>query len=169
MTPVFVSRWPVLKKWEYPLDSFLHWNGQRVLGEHKTVRGLVCGVLAAILTCQLQFLLLHYGNGVGNWLHAWAPSAYLVVNPIKLGAALGFGALIGDAVKSFFKRQLRIPSGATFLPFDQLDFVLGGILFSLLVVHLPILTYIFLIVSYPFLHFLTTCLGYLLKLKSAPI
>jgi CDP-diglyceride synthetase len=37
--------------------------------------------------------------------------------------------MTGDAVKSFFKRRLGITPGKSWFPFDQLDFVLGAILF----------------------------------------
>lgn len=31
----------------------------------------------------------------------------------------------GDAAKSFFKRRVHVPPGKPWVPFDQLDFVIG--------------------------------------------
>ncbi len=39
---------------------------------------------------------------------------------------LGMGALAGDAVKSFFKRQIGAKPGNMWPPFDQIDFVVGA-------------------------------------------
>jgi CDP-2,3-bis-(O-geranylgeranyl)-sn-glycerol synthase len=44
---------------------------------------------------------------------------------------MGFAALAGDSIKSFFKRRIGIQSGSPWIPFDQLDFVVA----SLLVMH----------------------------------
>ena len=43
---------------------------------------------------------------------------------------MGFGALTGDLAKSFFKRRIGIKPGAKFIPFDQMDFVLGAFIFT---------------------------------------
>ena len=42
---------------------------------------------------------------------------------------MGFGALTGDVIKSFFKRRAGIAPGKKFIPFDQTDFVIGALLF----------------------------------------
>lgn len=36
----------------------------------------------------------------------------------------------GDAVKSFFKRRMRIPPGRAWIPADELDFITGALLFG---------------------------------------
>jgi CDP-2,3-bis-(O-geranylgeranyl)-sn-glycerol synthase len=43
------------------------------------------------------------------------------------GLRLGFGAMAGDAAKSFFKRRLAIEPGRPWVPFDQLDFAVGAL------------------------------------------
>jgi len=42
---------------------------------------------------------------------------------------MGFGAIFGDLVESFVKRRLNYESGRPFIPFDQIDFVLGALIF----------------------------------------
>ena len=44
-----------------------------------------------------------------------------------IGLLLGSGALIGDAVKSFFKRKEGIKPGNRFIPWDQLDYSIGSL------------------------------------------
>ena len=46
-----------------------------------------------------------------------------------IGFLLGFGAIFGDLVKSFFKRRLHIDDGKPLYFFDQLDYVAGSYLF----------------------------------------
>jgi CDP-2,3-bis-(O-geranylgeranyl)-sn-glycerol synthase len=50
---------------------------------------------------------------------------------LYLGMALGLGAVLGDIGKSFLKRLIGIPPGGVFLPFDQIDFVVGAWLVAL--------------------------------------
>jgi CDP-2,3-bis-(O-geranylgeranyl)-sn-glycerol synthase len=44
-----------------------------------------------------------------------------------LGLGFGVGAMLGDSLKSLLKRRLRIAPGAPWIPFDQVDFVLGAL------------------------------------------
>jgi len=59
-------------------------------------------------------------------------------NWLLFGFLMGFGALLGDMTKSFFKRRLGYAPGKPFIPFDQLDFVVGALLFTYPLVKLPI-------------------------------
>jgi CDP-2,3-bis-(O-geranylgeranyl)-sn-glycerol synthase len=86
-----------------------------------------------------------------------------------IGLSLGFGALLGDAIESFFKRQIGIPSGNSWLVFDQIDYVVGAILFSLPFVQLHTIDYIIVIATYFSLHFVVSYIGYLLGFKDKPI
>jgi CDP-2,3-bis-(O-geranylgeranyl)-sn-glycerol synthase len=82
---------------------------------------------------------------------------------------LSFGALFGDMVKSFFKRQLGVASGKSWFPFDQIDYIVGGLAFSAIVVRLEATQYISVLVVWFALHLISSYIGYLLKLKKDPI
>src|SRR3989338_5984946 len=90
-----------------PVDFGKNLGKNRIFGEHKTYRGLIFGVLFAIIASYLQFLL-HNADffarlelvDYSNWL--------------LLGFLLGFGAMIGDLAKSFFKRRLNFAPGKPF-------------------------------------------------------
>ena len=105
MAPPFVRFWP---GWNPPISVPL-------LGSHKTVIGFAAGVAVAVAAAFIQSRLRWYGSLL-------SPSHWLAA-----GFAAGFGAMAGDSLKSFFKRRLRIAPGQRWIPFDQLDFILGGL------------------------------------------
>jgi CDP-diglyceride synthetase len=71
-------------------------DGRRVLGSHKTWRGLAAGAAASTVMAVLL--------GLDAWV----------------GAGFGLLALLGDAVSSAFKRRLRFPPGKEVPVIDQL-------------------------------------------------
>ena len=156
---------PLLKKFNYPADCYLKFRGKRILGSHKTVRGFLAAVLIGIVVCSIEVWLYHTSEGIRRAV----PVSYAMVNPVILGSLLGFGALFGDAVKSFFKRQASIKPGRSWFPFDQIDYIIGGVVFSLLYMQLPGVDYAFLFIVWFLMHPLTTFVGYLFKLRRKPI
>ena len=89
-----------------PLDFGLTaWDGQRLLGGHKTWRGFVSGVAACAMVGWLC--------GLGWWA----------------GTAFGALSLLGDAFSSAVKRRLRRPPGADVPLLDQLPEALLPLLF----------------------------------------
>jgi len=49
---------------------------------------------------------------------------------IPIVFSICFGALMGDIIESFFKRRVGRTRGQDWIPFDQLDFILGVLFFS---------------------------------------
>ena len=121
MMPVFVKKINFLN---YPVDFNKEWRGIRILGDHKTWRGLFFGTLSGFITFELQRLL--YRNGL---LSEFAQINYSEA-PLFLGVILGFSALFGDLLKSFFKRRWGIRPGKPWVPFDQLDFIITAIILT---------------------------------------
>lgn len=99
-----------------------HWGGwnrpisRRWLGSHKTVLGFALGVAAAVAVVFVQGRV------------RWSGSLISYDQWLVLGVGCGLGALGGDSIKSFFKRQLNIAPGRSWVPADQLDFVVGGLI-----------------------------------------
>lgn len=115
MAPV-LSR--VLKK-NLPLDFNIKFNDKRLLGSHKTLFGSIFGVIAAIIIAFIQNLIFVKTNfGLINYSN-WP----------QIGLLFGFGAIFGDALKSFFKRRLNFKPGSRWFPLDQIDFVVGALAF----------------------------------------
>lgn len=119
-----------------PLDAGHTFRGRRIFGSHKTWRGLVFGVIAGALAYQLQALLHELG-----WFREFALIEYHR-HRVLPGLLMGFGAIAGDSVKSFFKRQRDIAPGASWLVFDQLDFFFGASLLLSVVQTLPLLPWV---------------------------
>ena len=127
-------------------------DGKPILGSHKTVRGFFAGLIVGTLVSFVQ-----------NTVYPLYQS-----NPL-LGFALSLGALIGDLFDSFIKRRLGFPPGASFPILDQLDFVIGALLFSLMVSPLPPLNLILIIIVItPPIHLLTNVLAFFFGFKSKP-
>lgn len=107
MAPPFVKYWP---GWNRPIS-------ERWLGTHKTFIGFAFGIAVAIVTVFVQSRI--------NWDGALVSYASWPL----LGLAIGFGAMSGDAVKSLLKRRLGIAPGEPWIPSDQLDYVMGALVF----------------------------------------
>jgi len=131
MSPLFVQGWfPHLAA---PIDGGRSFRGKRVLGDHKTWRGLLAGIVVGIATYELQRLLHAAGLASGLALLDYAD------DPLLPGFLMGLGTGVGDAVKSFFKRRVDIAPGASWPVFDQLDFFAGAYLFVSAVYVPPVL------------------------------
>lgn len=162
MAPVFAAK-VFGRRFTNPIDGKRTYRGKRIFGNHKTWRGLISGIIVAILTVYIQRLVANTGFGLRLSL-----LDYSEISPLILGFLFGFGALAGDAVKSFFKRQRNLPPGAKWPVFDQLDFVIGGLLMATIVIVIPLRLIIVLLVISPLLHLSANWIGYRLKLKNNP-
>ena len=70
-----------------------------------------------------------------------------------------------ELVNSFIKRRVNIKPGEPFIPFDQINAVVGGLLFLSIVYLPPPLTFITLVTLSFCLHIASNLLGYYLKLS----
>ncbi len=164
-TPVIIAKLPVLKNFNYPLDFYKSFKGTRVFGDHKTIRGLVAGILAGTVSVYIETAI--YNNS--SLIQKASPINYTTMEPLLLGFLLSFGALAGDFMKSFFKRRANIMPGKTWIPFDQIDYILGGILFSYVYIQLDFVHYLYILVIWATLHPISTIFAYFVKLKDTPI
>jgi CDP-2,3-bis-(O-geranylgeranyl)-sn-glycerol synthase len=154
MAPVLVKKVNFLN---VPVDFGLKLRGKRFFGAHKTYRGFLFGVLVAIFVVYIQKVV--YG------FYQFGFIDYSSVNVFLLGFLLGFGALFGDLIKSFFKRRVGIKSGRSWFPFDQVDWVIGAFLFVILYYSVSINYFWAALILFLILHPLTNYIGYLLKVK----
>lgn len=156
IAPIIANKIPLLNRWKTPIDLGKKVRGKRMLGQNKSWRGLLTGTVSGGLLALLVYPII--GNQISS-----------SVEHFIIGATLGFGALLGDAIESFFKRQKGIKSGSSWLLFDQLDYVIGAILFSLLFVRLEVSDYLAVVAFYFVGHLIMTYVGYVLHLKDKPI
>ena len=120
MAPVIVKG--SFKSLKIPLDFNKKINKKPIFGENKTFRGLIFGVLFAVIIAYLQFLL--YNNNILADIAIIDYSNWLLI-----GFLLGSGAIFGDLVESYVKRRMDYKPGKPFVPFDQIDFVIGALIF----------------------------------------
>lgn len=120
-------------------------DGERILGAHKTVRGFFAGILG--------------GSLIG-----------LVETPFDSrlllgGVLIGLGTVLGDLVGAFLKRRVGIKPGSPLPIVDQLDFVFGGLLLGQLVFPLSWISILIVVVVTPPIHLGTNYGAYLLGIK----
>lgn len=158
MAPVFAQR--LFPTWQAPVDFGCTVRGRRLFGSHKTWRGMAAGVAAgaAIFMIQ-QFLFVEFG--VVRDLSAFDYPR----QPALLGAWLGLGALTGDLVRSAAKRQMDIAPGHPWVPFDQIDWLVGALAFGWIALDLPFALLISVLAVGIMSHVLVNIVGYLLRLR----
>lgn len=159
MLPAYIANMsPVLFKWMPLFDKPIN---TKLFGEHKTLRGIIIGTLSGIAVIFFQYKI----EPTVEHFVIFNLKQFQIHQLILIGIAFGLGALIGDLIKSFFKRRIGIKEGQVWFPFDQLDFVIGALL-TISIFYTPPVIYIFVIlIITPFLHFLTNVIAYLLRLK----
>jgi CDP-2,3-bis-(O-geranylgeranyl)-sn-glycerol synthase len=142
---------PVIAGGGLPIDlgrKFI--DGKAIFGKNKTFRGFFVGLVV--------------GTGVGL-------SESAVFNyPLTFGLLLSLGALFGDLAGAFLKRRLGIAPGNLLPIVDQVDFVVGALIFSLLLSP-SMLTWelaLSVLLITPPIHLLTNFAAYKLGLKSNP-
>jgi len=138
-------------------------DGNRIFGDGKTFRGLFTGILAGIIT-GLTLI----------WLAGRFPGMGLPEHTLLSVTLLATGALLGDLVKSFFKRRFNVERGAKWPIADQYDLVAGAFILLLLLdpawlfatVTFPVFLVILIIT--PVLHRATNIIGYVFRIKEVP-
>lgn len=163
--PVIAAKIPGLKNFNQPIDFGLKFRGIRVFGDHKTIRGYLAGILISIVLVYIEKLI--YMNS--EFIQEISYVDYSETNVFIFGFLLGFGALLGDSIKSFFKRRVGIKPGKSWFPFDQIDYILGGLLFISFYVNLPVQVYLYTLIVWFLLHLITVFIGYHLGIRKDPI
>ncbi len=163
--PIYGAVLPVLKKFNYPMDFHATFRGKRVFGSHKTFRGLFAGIVLAILTVLVQQYLYNHIDVLKYMI----PAEYQEMDAVIFGILCALGALLGDAIESFFKRQVGVKPGKSWFPFDQLDYILGGIVATACYIVLPLTIYIWIIFIWFGLHLIFSWIGYMVGLKESPL
>ena len=122
-------------------------DGERIFGDHKTVRGLLSGFIIGIIVGIFE--------------------SFLSGTDLTVMAALAsVGALSGDLGGAFIKRRMQIKPGQPLPGVDQLDFVLGAVLATSLIYAPTPGTLLILFCVTPPIHLLANIIAYKLGLKS---
>jgi CDP-2,3-bis-(O-geranylgeranyl)-sn-glycerol synthase len=123
-------------------------DGKRVFGNNKTYRGFFFGLAVGIAVGLVECFLFGY------------PILFSVLSPL--------GALLGDLTAAFLKRRLGIAPGGLFPVVDQVDFVVGALLFSLPLAIVSWELAVAVLIITPPIHLVTNFVAYKLGLKKNP-
>ena len=142
-------------------------DGRRLIGNGGTWKGLQNGtILGTLVGVVLGMIGTFFGDlsvltgGIID-LHVYGS----VIGGLILGFLMAFGALLGDLVGSFIKRRIGLQSGEPAPLMDQLDFVVGALVLSLLVVQISWKFFLIIAVLTLVLHLGSNCIAYLIGIK----
>ncbi len=137
-------------------------DGKRILGDGKTIRGFVGGVLGGMFIAHIQRIVERIFGVI-----LYSSMDYLSF--LQLVSLLAFGAMVGDAFGSFIKRRFGVERGKSFPVLDQLTFLIFAFLFANLSPHFSNLFTSEVIVTgiliTPLLHLFVNVIAYKLGLK----
>jgi len=140
---------PVLAGGGAPMDfGKKFFDGKPILGKNKTFRGFFFGWTIGLMVGLVETMLFGY------------PLLFSVLSPL--------GALMGDLAGAFLKRRLGIAPGGLLPIIDQIDFVVGALLFSLPLSMIYWELAVAVLIITPPIHLFTNFLAYKLKLKNNP-
>jgi CDP-2,3-bis-(O-geranylgeranyl)-sn-glycerol synthase len=126
-------------------------DGKRIFGNNKTFRGFFFG----------------WGVGFGVGLAEGAIFGFQNY-PILFALLIPLGALLGDLTGAFIKRRLSIAPGGLLPIVDQIDFVVGAVVFSLPLALIGWEVALTMLLITPPIHLFTNFLAYKMKLKRNP-
>jgi len=103
---------PVLVGGGLPLDFGKNfYDGKPIFGKNKTFRGFFFGLAIGTLVGVIEaFFFTEY--------------------PISFGFLLSLGGLLGDLAGAFLKRRIGLAPGELLPVVDQIDFIIGALVFS---------------------------------------
>jgi len=136
---------------------------ERLLGPGKTWAAYYAGPYGAllILCIQRQFPGVNAQIGLFDYQGR--------IEPLLAIIALGLGPILGDHIKSFIKRWRGKPPGAKWWPWDQLDFVIGVVVASWVLIGWIGWMRIAIIIGFVLvIHPIGNRIGYRLGLRSVP-
>ncbi|AMK15718.1 CDP-2,3-bis-(O-geranylgeranyl)-sn-glycerol synthase [Methanobrevibacter olleyae] len=142
-------------------------DGSRLIGNGVTWRGFRNGtLLGTSVGLVLGIIGTFYGDlSVLTWgiidLHVYGS----VIGGLILGFLMAFGALFGDAVGSFLKRRIGLKSGESAPIMDQLDFVIGALVLSILVVQISWNLFVIIAIITIILHVGSNSIAYIVGIK----
>ena len=140
---------PVLAGGGLPMDFGKNFvDGKRVFGSNKTFRGFFFGLAVGVGVGLIEWMLFDY------------PLLFSLLSPL--------GALLGDLTAAFLKRRLNIAPGGLLPIVDQVDFVVGALVFSLPLGLIYWELAVAVLIITPPIHLLTNFCAYKLKLKKNP-
>ena len=156
--------WPPMARGKRPIDGGrMLWDGRRIFGDSKTIEGFALGVGMGTFYGAIESYLFPGFNAYAGMWGVTLPGMSLLV-----GFMLAFGALVGDLAGAFIKRRLGMPPGADAPGLDQLNFIVGAIIFAAVFTPISIPMAAIMLVLTPVVHRAVCIIGHALRFKKVP-
>lgn len=165
MIPSLLGKRNIFPSLGKPVDFGKKYKNSPLFGDHKTWRGVILGPTVGILIAFLQAWLFKQSSFIQNI----SLFNYQEVNIFLFGFLISFGTMIGDLASAFIKRRLNLKPGARFMPFDQINYVIGTAFFLTLFskITIDIKVWITLLILTFLLHISSTQIGFVLGLSKS--
>ncbi|PIZ86077.1 hypothetical protein COX94_01170 [Candidatus Nomurabacteria bacterium CG_4_10_14_0_2_um_filter_33_9] len=144
MTPILIK----IKYWNTPIN-------ENAFGKNKTWRGFLGAIVVGTLS---YFILVKL-----NLINSVNDSSFVIL----IGFLFSFGAIGGDLIKSFLKRKISIKPGENWMPWDQIDYVLGMIILTYPIFRYDFSQIVFMLILGGTISALAHRIGFLTKLTTA--
>jgi len=126
-------------------------DGKRIFGDNKTFRGFLFGWGVGFGVGLVEGLVFGFQN-----------------YPVLFALLIPLGALLGDLTGAFIKRRIGIKPGGLLPIVDQVDFVVGAVVFSLPLALISWEVAATVLLITPPIHLFTNFLAFKMKLKKNP-
>ena len=140
-----IARKLLSSRFDAPLDgNLVLWDGQRLLGSSKTIRGVVAATLAS--TTIFMFLDM----------------------PVLTGFFFGLSAMLGDSLSSFVKRRARLNPGDSVPWLDQIPEALLPVLLVRASLELDWLQVVVVVIGFALVNMVISPITYWLNIRRRP-
>lgn len=155
---------PPLSRGILPIDFKKKWSdGNRILGDGKTVEGFAMGLIAGTFAAVIEGSILPFVNSYASIWNVQIPEMNFF-----LGLLISLGALCGDVGGSFIKRRLGFARGREVLFLDQWNFVIGSLIFVFMFTEITIWMVLIMLLITFVIHRMANVLAHKLKVKRVP-
>ena len=176
IAPAFASNsFPPLMRGKRPIDRGKTWNGKRLLGNGKTIEGLIGGILFGVI---FGMILMYFQPAIfelaANELTTTTSTTLETFNAVfpyltfVMVFLLAAGAHVGDLIGSFIKRRVGFKRGRSAPLLDQLGFVIVSMLLVSPFYTFTIEIIIAALLLTPAFHLAGNVIGYVVGLKKEP-
>lgn len=162
MTPPLIKKAGLFNFLDKPVDFGKKLGTLPIFGPHKTWRGVIFGIIVGISVAGLQYWLYQF-----PFIKEISLIDYSQINLFLFGFSISAGAIFGDLIFAFIKRQLKKEPGQRFIPFDQTNYVIGTFIFLQPYLKLDLTIWLTIFILTFFLHIIVNRLGFALNLHKA--
>ncbi len=164
MSPPLAAKFKIFEFLNKPIDNDKKFKDLPILGSHKTWRGVLVEIINGTLTAYLQAYLYNF-----SFFKNISLFNYQEKNILFFGLLISSGAILGDLFSASIKRRLNLKPGSKFIPWDQINYVIGNAFLLSFFPEFNLKLFSWLILAFLtfFIHIVFNRIGYYLGLHNA--